>query len=245
MKKIDGSLLVLSSILIVLLLYSQAVSAQGVKDIAQRTTVLINASEKGSGVIVWRQDNTYYILTARHVVERDTKNYFEIITFDQSRYPVKNIRYLRGEIDLAVLEFESSRYVYDTIEIDDSSKLEETSQIWVAGFPDPGVRFRSRVFQIFPGSITTISPLPTSQGYRIGYDNKTRTGMSGGPVIDSDGRLVGIHSGTEGEIRSKKPIQGWINVGIPINIFLEEVKKSGILPDLSEPPIVCNFSRCN
>ncbi|MEY3222365.1 MAG: hypothetical protein RLZZ203_1221, partial [Cyanobacteriota bacterium] len=36
-------------------------------------------------------------------------------------------------------------------------------------------------------------------GYELVYSSITFGGMSGGPVLDSQGRVIGIHGRTEGE----------------------------------------------
>jgi len=64
------------------------------------------ASGNGSGVIVARKGNTYYVLTAEHVVRDEGK--YEVVTHDGRRYGVNydRVKFMPGA-DLAVLEFKS------------------------------------------------------------------------------------------------------------------------------------------
>ena len=88
-----------------------------VKDISTAITVLIDGENPGSGVIVNYQDETYHVLTTKHVVENSDE--YEIITSDGERYPVNysSIKKLPG-VDLAVVPFTSSRN-YLTAELGD------------------------------------------------------------------------------------------------------------------------------
>lgn len=38
-------------------------------------------------------------------------------------------------------------------------------------------------------------PKPLEQGYQLGYTNEVAAGMSGGPILDRSGQLVGINGG--------------------------------------------------
>ncbi len=41
-----------------------------------------------------------------------------------------------------------------------------------------------------------------SEGYQLGYTNEIKSGMSGGPVLNQQGKLIGING------RSKFPLSG-------------------------------------
>jgi hypothetical protein len=47
---------------------SAQVNSEAVGKIAQQITVLIDGQNPGTGVIIAKKDNTYYVLTAGHVV---------------------------------------------------------------------------------------------------------------------------------------------------------------------------------
>lgn len=51
--------------------------------------------------------------------------------------------------------------------------------------------------------------------------------MSGGPVLSSFGRLVGIH-GRGDQLESGSGDKTGLNLGIPINVFLQQAELSGL-----------------
>jgi tetratricopeptide (TPR) repeat protein len=60
-----------------------------------------------------------------------------------------------------------------------------------------------------------------SGGYELVYTSITYGGMSGGVVLDSQGRVIGIHGLAEGESQTDEgPIQLGNSLGIPINTFV-------------------------
>lgn len=80
-----------------------------VKEIAEKITVRIDfPGGNGSGVIVAHQGGIYYVLTAKHVVEKERE--YKIVTPDGAIYPVDytSVKKLEGA-DLAVLEFKSEQ----------------------------------------------------------------------------------------------------------------------------------------
>ncbi|MFM9157968.1 MAG: tetratricopeptide repeat protein, partial [Dolichospermum sp.] len=73
-----------------------------------------------------------------------------------------------------------------------------------------------------------------SDGYDLLYSNITKGGMSGGAVLDTQGRVIGIHGRIEGE--KSLDFDGAVNLGqssgIPISTFLAAVKQLGIESNL-------------
>jgi serine protease Do len=69
-----------------------------VGEIARQVTVQIDGQAPGSGVIIARQGQTYYVLTAEHVVAIEDE--YEIVTSDGKKYPLdyKNVKNCRGWI---------------------------------------------------------------------------------------------------------------------------------------------------
>ena len=200
-----------------------ALSRTEVGKIATEVTVQINSKTKyGSGVIVKKSGNTYTVLTAAHVVEiPDT---YEIKTFDGQRYQVnynQTVKQLPG-IDLAVVQFTSSQnYTVAKIGNSDESTLATTA--YVAGFLAPTRAISNSVLNFTPGEITANGS--QGDGYALIYDNNTQEGMSGGPVMNEKGELVGVHGRTD---KDPNKFKTGLSLGIPINTFLRLSAKVGV-----------------
>ncbi len=96
-----------SAIVITVPSAAMALSGEQVNDIAREVTVLIKGERgHGSGAIVSKSGETYYVLTAHHVVA--AKDKYKIVTSDKQAYELKNVKQLPG-VDLAVVEFTSDK----------------------------------------------------------------------------------------------------------------------------------------
>ena len=205
----------------ILLIQRDIAFSQDIANVARQITVRVEGAEPGSGVIIGQQNNTYYVLTAKHVVSYPDN--YAVVTPDGSVHPVADIDIRRiPEVDLAVLGFTSERE-YTVATVGDSDLATLTTSIWVAGFPLPG-RENTSIFHITSGEITARPLIPNGDGYGLTYSNKTRAGMSGGPVLNAQGHLIGIHGLREaesspGEDGITVSVNDWTNLGIPINIF--------------------------
>ncbi|MFN6568614.1 tetratricopeptide repeat protein [Dendronalium sp. ChiSLP03b] len=183
-----------------------------VNNIAQTVTVRIDGDGIGSGVIFERKGETYFVLTNRHVVSKDGR--YEIHTQDGGKYPVYYSKELPG-LDLAVLQFNSNKS-YPIANLGNSDQIREGMTVYVVGWADrlPGIDERS--YQFTDGSIRSRLKNP-DEGYALVYNNEAIPGMSGGPVLDENGRLVGINGrATQPEEKTGTVLR----LGIPINTFL-------------------------
>lgn len=210
-----------------------AKTAREVAKVAVPTTVQINnslaADRGGSGVIIARDDNTYTVLTANHVVKNPNSEY-TIRTSRGQDYAVTSVRGLvenEGDPDLAIVTFESTEEEYPVAPISDSDRVEIGSGIYISGYPLPGTGQTEREYAFTNGQINNVNPR-AAEGYVMRYDAVTRRGMSGGPVFDVSGRVVGIHGQGEvdGAIQSEAAAGGEIpnkigfNRAVPINTFM-------------------------
>lgn len=208
---------------------SWAKSAQEVAKLAVPITVQINTPllPGGSGVIIGRQDNVYMVLTANHVVKRGDLPY-TVRTSTGKDYSVAQIQSLQTsetEPDLAIVTFNSPAN-YPVAVLGDSDRVGMGADIYVAGYPIFGdCKGSDRDFEFTRGSVTS-RPQTRPQGYTLRYNATTHMGMSGGPVLDTEGRIVGIHG--QGDIAGSLQTETGDNVGlktgfnsaIPINTFL-------------------------
>ncbi len=221
-----------------------------VKQQAQRGTVrleLLSENTRGSGVIVGKNNNTYYVLTGAHVVEElSAPRNLEIITPDGKTHKANNqsVIIFKGA-DMALVEFTSEQQ-YEQVTIATKKPNEGKDNFtFVAGFPADTKEFTFTAGQIFDESRGSASETGNSANLSTGYDmvytNITAAGMSGGPVLDLRGNLVGIHGRVEGEniINQATGKQEIVflghSFGVPVEIFLGRLQVCSI-PPLETPP---------
>lgn len=204
----------------------------------------------GSGVIIAKTGNKYYVLTVahnflqRHLESKDYWQqsggipYYGIRTYDGKVHIIKDVndgrgcplkgnpkltvlvrfgcrdRFIAGTdivdrsigtdqirgVDLAIVTFESKNN-YVVAPLGDPNQVNINDRVYISGWPDPEKeqdKCRNRVARrqrrLAWGLVRgKINPAPEHLGYSIFYTDKTAAGMSGGPVFDSNGRVVGSH----------------------------------------------------
>jgi serine protease Do len=184
-----------------------------VEGIAKKVTVrILTEFAPGSGVTIGRKGDTYTILTCHHVIAETKKGVYQVLLSDGNIYParVKSTPKLRG-LDLALVEFESAS-TYQVVKLGRSTELVADSSVYAAGFPNHYIvnvdriedtsDWGLRAFKMASGKVGSISPQSLPEGYSLGYTSEVASGMSGGPVFNDKGELIGING------RLKYPVQG-------------------------------------
>ena len=186
-----------------------------VAEIAQQVTVRIFTKDSaGSGVIMQQQQQNYIVLTNRHVVENPTDTDYHILTHDGAIHPAQWIQPEKfGNLDIALVKFSSSRS-YPVVKLLENERLWVGDFLYAAGFPnwqwydETQTRIENtrdwglKAFQLTTGRLAMQLDRPLEEGYQIGYTNNIETGMSGGPILNQQGYLVGING------RLKYPLGG-------------------------------------
>jgi S1-C subfamily serine protease len=160
----------------------------------QKITVRItSANNGGSGVLIARKNNTYLVLTNQHVTRKDRQ--FQIQTADGKKHAATLLpnTNLDPKYDLTLLQF-SSTSNYTLADIEDRSPLDSNIPILSAGYP-----FDSEQLRFSGGELSQISEVPMQDGTQIGYvinanEKGIRQGMSGGPILDGRGVVIGINT---------------------------------------------------
>ncbi len=188
--------------------------------IAKNITVKIDGANTGSGVIVEHQGDQYLVLTNWHVVSRDNQplaaQSLTIQTVDGHKQRISTKKIVRvGKLDLAVLEFHS-RYRYGTASIGNSDRAIEGETLYVSGWADLSPELSTRTYQFLVGNLSGRIDQPQA-GYALIYTVNALPGMSGGPVLDHRGNLIGINGRATVDLRT-----GNVNsvLGIDINRYL-------------------------
>jgi serine protease Do len=176
----------------------QQKSSQEIAETVKNSIVLIsyqNEGGHGTGFIVPGPTGVCTVLTARHVVEGHSLN---LQTNDQKLWKTDSIQ-ANPNLDLAVVTFPSAdkNCPYPSLELGDSDTVKQTDQIYISGFPDRAGGGKL-VRQFVRGSVSGLDVL--EQGYGISYDASTFGGMSGGPVLDTSGKVVAVHGKTDAQI---------------------------------------------
>ncbi|HAZ48539.1 MAG TPA: hypothetical protein DDW76_34720 [Cyanobacteria bacterium UBA11369] len=201
--------------------FAQALNQAQIRD-AESMTVLINENNraKGSGVIIAQEESTYYVVTAGHVVNNLASQY-QILTFDKKPYQIDADKIIKlPGVDLAILQF-TSQATYKIAELGLSEPVTKTTNVYVSGYP--GQESTGIVGQhvLTPGQINTIESV---DGVPIfNYSNATQPGMSGGAVLNENGKVVAIHLGAVAE-RTRDGftiLKDGFNRGIRINKLVE------------------------
>lgn len=225
-----GAAIVISQPLIVV--SQSSVDEQAIASMAKEITVVINGQNPGSGVIIAKQGNTYYVLTAKHVVA--TQDEYEIVTSDAVKHPLNYSKVQKfSGVDLALVQFTSNNN-YRVAQLGNSANITEGATVYTSGWPHPGRAITQRIYQMTKGNISG-RPLETLEdGYELVYTNITRSGMSGGPVLDAQGRVIGIHGRAEGEAifnpdtGQTVDVKSGFNLAISINTFLKTATQNKI-----------------
>ena len=197
------------------------------------TNGLTNHNGVGSGVIFDKKDNTYYVVTAKHVINienskfkiftKDTKFSGQTIKADDNvNFEIPDadyyeslldskIEYISDTTDLAILSFE---YDGDLTVLDfESNKPSKNDKIMVIGHPE------GNKYQISYGYIK--SDLKDFRGDKVIEHNAyMKQGNSGGVALTKNMKIVGIN------IAGSFTLLGHYKVGymIPYDIVKDNIK---------------------
>ncbi|WP_009631660.1 S1 family peptidase [Synechocystis sp. PCC 7509] len=207
--------------------------ADSVTEIARQVTVrIVTNPGVGAGVIIARHGQTYTVLTCDHVVADSKDDNYQVLTVDGNRHKALRRQSIKfGNVDLALVEFRSN-LAYQVATIGDSKTLKVGETVYASGFPNwhwinkltiENTRtWGFLAFRVTTGNVELLLNKSLPRGYRLGYTNDIENGMSGGPVLNSKGQVIGING------RLKYPFQGiesyiFADGSIPSQAFFEQM----------------------
>lgn len=166
---------------------------------AQSLTVKVLSKEGvlGSGTLIQRQGSFYTVLTSKHVLSA-TKPPYRLQTPDGRIYQawLSKTAQFKGN-DLALLLFRTTGSVYAVASLGASSSMAVGDEVFAAGFSfAESVSYTPRNsgrFVLTTGQLSLVLSKALSGGYQIGHTTNVQRGMSGGPLLNRRGEVVGIN----------------------------------------------------
>lgn len=201
-----------------------ALDPQEIASQAAKFVVKIDGSGGGTGFIVRKNGNRYTVLTNEHVV-RSVASY-TIVTTDNRIYRIDSnqIQKFSG-VDLVEVQFTSTDN-YSVAELSNSSTNSLGGKVYTYGFNSITKGLPERIPQFLQGTIA--GNLPNGyNGYTLTFNLTAIRGLSGSPLLDENGKVIGIYGLADH--------QGGITLGIPINAYARHTSTSSIKPTTSSP----------
>jgi S1-C subfamily serine protease len=142
----------------------------------------------GSGSIVATKAGLR-VLTNAHVVENEV--FVEVRRFGKSRKYVADVEAVSHDSDLALLSVEDQRFFKEAVPIGIGDLPALGNEVTVLGYPIGGDRL-----SITRGVVSRIEMSPYAHSQRrlltVQIDAAINPGNSGGPVVDGNGKLIGV-----------------------------------------------------
>jgi S1-C subfamily serine protease len=214
------------------------------------TVKVLSGDTWGSGILLQHKGQVYTVVTNEHVLIAGDRH--RIQTPDgqiHSAWVVRGDRFDGN--DLGLLQFSSSRQ-YTLASLGKASTLKLGDELVASGFPVETRNAYPRGFLVTTGQVSLLPNQFLRAGYQIGYTNPIQKGMSGGPVLNLQGQVVGINgrhayplwgdpfvfedgSRPSLELQQRMVELSW---AIPVERFVQ------LAPDFAEPMKQLSISHC-
>ncbi|MCA2507056.1 MAG: trypsin-like peptidase domain-containing protein [Microcystis sp. M54BS1] len=189
----------------------------------------------GSGVVIAKDGDEYYVLTAKHLVNTEPGKIddpYKIYFSDGNKYKEEykidyysNVFLSENEnpsIDLALVKFKSNKnHPISTF----NRNIVRQEDVAISGWKSCA---NQPTYELTTGKVEAVlSPSKSQDGRNINYSNPTIEGMSGSGVFNSKNELVAIHSAAKKSVQYDKESCPKLdklygdNLGVSIKSFLE------------------------
>ena len=184
------------------------------------SVVRIEGPVQGSGTIVAKNGDIYTLLTAWHVLSsvRDGEELYAVTNTGVSyRIPIKSIIRV-GNVDIALARFRGPNGLKIAKISAEDVRIGEDAEVF--GYPVTA----SKKLALNRGYILANAKVGVEEGYQLLYKIETSSGMSGGPVVDKFGNVVGVHGRGElderAQDRTGQIIKTGVNYGVPVKYLV-------------------------
>ena len=235
------------------------------KFLKSNLVVIETALGNGSGSIIGRKNNTYFVLTSRHVIDGIAKNEdIDITTGDGNIYS-GSIVTKSSRWDIAIVSFKSQKcyaesYIgYETVSWhSEMTAQKQPGRMIIAGITavDPAISKKPIIRSAVASLSIKIDPEDSIDGFEFGYDAPTARGMSGGALLTDDMNInwknscsgecnnpYGYHLGVHGR-GERDSIRGnaktGYNFAVPSGYVLPLMKKGKLLTALNTRKLYIN-----
>ena len=109
-----------------------------------------------------------------------------------------------------------------------SDTLTEGQAIYIAGYPGSQGVASNRTYRFMSENLSGfLAPSDIVDGYELIYSGEQVPGMSGSPIVNQEGQLIGVYGNSEVDIQTGATYL----YGIPINTALRIATRTGIILD--------------
>ena len=164
------------------------------RETARLIAVRIEGAVQGSGTIISSERGVYKVLTSWHVLESNREGEeVDIITYDGQAHKAISFKKMASDsIDIGFIEF-NSHNTYTKARLARFDQGSIGSEIFLSGYPLPQFNRDKSEHITTKGEVIANASLLMPGGYQLLYTNPSWPGMSGGPVLNSKGKLIGVH----------------------------------------------------
>ena len=197
--------------------WSLAKSVRDVRKIARQITVkVMTQGPSGSGILIKKNGPIYTILTAAHVIKNSNPGEEAYATTYDGETHLLDTRMVRmgDKADVAIATFSSNK-IYQVTNVGKFKSLDILDEIYVGGYPLADQAMSVSTITLTRGEVASIGRF--DDGYGFSYTAVTKAGMSGGPVLDQEGQLIGIHGRAAGQRVQQVRVKDGLNLGIPVD----------------------------